>query len=492
MIAMVVFYLVVVMVVGLMAGRLIKSSASYYLGGKSFGPWLTAFHFASTWESGVKLVGTPGMAWNVGYPAFVQGLVGPLGYFFSFRVFGQRLKAACDYFNVITVPQLLEKRYSSRLVRVLGAITILVGLGGSLVAQNKATGEAFSQLLGVTYVEGVIVGVLIVGIYSIVGGFIANVWTDFVQGIVMIFGSIALFVGVAQAAFGGVSPGIMAEINAGLAQVKPQLLEITGGGKMPAIQMILVLIISLLIGIALPQQAVAIFSMRDVRVARSALIIATFFSAIIVWCVLPAGMMGHFLLTKVPNPDAVIPMLVVKFLHPVMAGLFMGAIIAAIMSTADSIIMVTASAISQDIMNIVCPGVYQKNPVLWDRIAAAVMVVIPLIIAIKPPSIIFWIIVFSFGFVVFTFLMPMIGVILWRRGTTHAAIAQMAVTMVLIPVWAIFGKYLIPSLPALALGLIVAPIVFIAVSLLARPTNREVVDNLIRSCREWRPSTAPA
>jgi sodium/proline symporter len=478
-------YFAIVFIIGILAGRVIKSSIDYYLGGKRFGPWFTSFKFASTWESGVKLVGTPGMAWSVGYPAFVMGMATPFGYLFSFRIYGQRLKVACDHFNVITVPNLLEKRYCSRTIRVLAAITILVGLGGSLVAQYKATGEVFSNILGRSYVQGLVIGVFIVGGYSIIGGYVASVWTDFMQGIVMILGSIVLFVTVAKAALGEFSFAVLFKMNGALAQVKPEMLEITGGGKMPVTQMFIILVITLLIGIAMPQQAVAIFSMRDKKVARSSLIICTIFSAILAWCLLPAGMMGRLILEneQVKNPDMVIPILVQQILQPVMAGIFIAAVLAAIMSTISGAIVVSASALTQDIMNIVAPKIYQKNQIVWDRSAAAFIVIIPLLLAIKPPSIIFWIIVFSFGFIVFTFLMPMLGVIGWKRATSKGAIIQMVVTMILIPIWSVIGAKIIPGVPALLAGLIVAPIVFIIASLLTQPTIQEmqVADNLWKS-----------
>ncbi len=245
-------YFGVMFLIGYLAARKVKNSTDFYLGGKSFGPWFTAFKFASTWESGVKLVGTPGMAWNVGYAAFVQGMATPLCYFFSFRVFGQRLKAACDHFNVITVPSLLEKRYKSKTIRVLAAITIIIGLGGTLMAQFKATGEIFSAVLGMEYVQGLILGVTVVGVYSVMGGYLASVWTDFLQGIVMVVGSIIIFVAACNAAFGGISWDIFSQLNAALQQVNPGLLDINGGGKMAWTQIIVILAITLLVGIALP------------------------------------------------------------------------------------------------------------------------------------------------------------------------------------------------------------------------------------------------
>ena len=272
-------YFVLMLAIGWIASRRIRDSRDYFLGGKGFGPWLTAFKFASTWESGVKLVGAPGMAWNVGWAGFSMGIATPICYFFSFRVFGQRLKVAFDHFNVLTLPQLLEKRYQSRTVRILAAAAIVIGLGGSLVAQFKATGEIFSVTLETSYLNGLFLGAGIVGVYCILGGYLASVWTDCLQGVLMIIGSIVIMVATATVAFGGLHWNFIPELNLSLAAIDPNLLDITGGGKIPVTQIVIIVVITGLVGLALPQQSVAIFSMRDVRTARTALVICTFFSA---------------------------------------------------------------------------------------------------------------------------------------------------------------------------------------------------------------------
>ena len=217
-------YFVLMLAIGWIASRRIRDSRDYFLGGKGFGPWLTAFKFASTWESGVKLVGAPGMAWNVGWAGFSMGIATPICYFFSFRVFGQRLKVAFDHFNVLTLPQLLEKRYQSRTVRILAAAAIVIGLGGSLVAQFKATGEIFSVTLETSYLNGLFLGAGIVGVYCILGGYLASVWTDCLQGVLMIIGSIVIMVATATVAFGGLHWNFIPELNLSLAAIDPNLL----------------------------------------------------------------------------------------------------------------------------------------------------------------------------------------------------------------------------------------------------------------------------
>lgn len=456
-----VLYFVLMLVIGWLASKRITSPRDYILGGRGFGPWLTAFKFASTWESGVKLVGTPGMAWNVGWAAFSMGMATPLCYLLSFRVFGQRMKVAFDHFQVLTLPQLLEKRYNSRCIRILAAMAILIGLGGSLVAQFKATGEIFSVTLGIPYGTSLFLGASVVGVYCVLGGYLASVWTDCLQGIVMLLGSCVIFVATANAALGGLHLDVIPQLNLQLAAIDSSLLDITGNGKIPAGQIVIIIAITALVGIALPQQSVAIFSMRDVRTARAALVICTFFSVILLWTLVPTGMMARLVLdtAAIPNPDSVIPMLITQVLSPALGGLFIAAILSAIMSTVSGTIVVAASTLSEDLVRFVIPNLYARHPVACNRAGATLFVLIPMLLAINPPAIIFWIGVFSFGFLVFTFLMPMVGVILLPRTPKQAVIAQMLTTMVLVPFWTVAGQKL-TGIPALLAGLVLSPLVF--------------------------------
>lgn len=477
-----ILYFAAMLLIGVIASRKTKSSEGYLLGGKSFGPWFTAFKFAATLESGTKLIGTPGMAFGLGYPAFLQGMWTPFAYFLSFRVFGERMKTACDHFGVITVPQLLERRYGGKHLRILAAIAILVGLGGSMIAQFKASGEIFSSIFGTTYFVGLLIGVFIVGFYSIIGGYTATVWTDLLQGIIMVFGVIILLVATVTTAFGSFSLNFLGEMNLRLAETAPEMLELTSGGRMPVIMIITMSVIGSIVGIAQPQQAVALFSMKDKRVAKSAMVIATIFSAILIWCLLPSAMIGRLILdpSTIPNPDAVMPILVKTVLPPTLAGLVMAAILSAIMSTVSGLIVVAAAAVSHDIMDIVAPSVYEKRPVFWDRMAAGLIVLVCFLFAIKPPQIIFWIVLFAFGFTVFTFIMPMIGIVLWRRATRKAVTIQMIATMILIPTWQAMSAAGVVKISGLTMGMIVTPILFIVVTLLTKDDedNKKEVDSL--------------
>lgn len=466
--------------IGVIASRRVKSSGDYYLGGKGAGPVLTAFRFASTFESGSMMMGTPGLGYQAGYVTLNQGFLGPLGYFFSFRVFGQRLKVCCDYLQAITVPDLLEKRYHSKWCKILASVAIVIGLTGSIVAQLKAMGEVFSVLLGMEYTAGVWIGVAVIAVYSVFGGYLGNAIANVVQGILMVGGSILLFCATNVLFFDGdfTLIGFFPAMNEYLYnEVGPWMLHLTAGGAMPMSTIIAMLVVSLTIGLALPQQTVALFAMKNHNVGKIALIICAFFSFICYWTLVPAGMMANAIIPGVENADNVIPLLSMTVLPPFLAGVFIAGLLSAIMSTASNLFLVVAAAFSRDIFSSLCPRVYEKRPVVYDRIATVLIIVISLAIALDPPAIIFYIIVFAFTMIALTFVMPMLGCIYWKKATKQGAIAAMLVGSIFIPFWTAIGE---PFAPALLVAIIAAPALFIIISLLTQKSleKREDVDAL--------------
>ena len=478
-IAILVAYFIIMILVGLYASRTVKDSSDYFLGGKGAGSVLTAFRFASTFESGSMMLGVPGLGYMAGYITLNQGFLGPLGYFFSFRVFGQRVKIACDHLQSLTVPELLEKRYNSKWCKILASLAIVIGLGGSIVAQLKAMGEVFAILLDMPYISGVLVGALVIAIYSIFGGYLGNAFTNVVQGILMVGGSIILFCATNMVFFNGhfTIIGFFPALNEYLYSLGPHMLHLTAGGAMPMSTLLAMLVVSLTVGLSLPQQTVALFAMRDRHAAKMALIICAFFSFICYWSLVPSGMMANAIIPGIENADNVIPILALTVLSPFLAGIFIAGLLSAIMSTAGNMFLVVAAALSRDIFSSLLPKTYEKRPVFYDRMATVIIIAITLLIALNPPAVVFWIIVFSFTMIALTFVMPMLGLIFWKKSTKQGAIAAMIVGAVFIPVWNLIGE---PYVPALMVALVLAPLLFIVISLLTQKsrTDHQKIDAL--------------
>lgn len=468
--AVIIAFLAGVFIIGLVASRHVKDESDFYLGGKSFGPWATAFKFASTWESGSKLVGSPAQAFGSGMTAFLQGLTSPLAYFMSFRVFGPRLKTACDHYDTITTPEMLGKRYKSGTVQTVCAIALFVGLMGTMLGQYTSIGRVVSAVLGIGYKPALIISVVVVGAYTVFGGYRASVWTDMVQGACMVIGAVFIFIFTIHAA----GDWSLSSMNANLMEMAPNMLHITGGSTMTLLTLATFLIIPLFMGIALPQQSVAIFSMKDKRVGSASLVICTLFSTFLIWGLYLAAMTAKaYSLISVENADMLMPTLAITFLPKVLAGLFIAAILAAIMSTIDGVVLVASSILTRDLMVRLTPKAYEKNPVMWSRIATAIVIIIPLVLALDPPAAVFWIVSFAMALTVFTFALPMLGVVWIKRATKEAVIVQVIVTTILIPAWVILGNLGVNlgGISSLAIGLLVAPPVFFVVMLLTKPKD---------------------
>ena len=477
-IAIIVLFLIAVFVIGLVASRHVKDEEDYYLGGKGFGPWGTAFKFASTWESGAKLVGSPAQAFGAGMTAFLQGLTSPLAYLMSFKVFGPRLKTACDYYGTITTPEMLGKRYKSETVHTVCAIALFIGLMGTMLGQYTSIGSVVSAVLGIGYKPALILSVVVVGAYTIFGGYRASVWTDIVQGIFMVLGAICIFLFVTRAADGW----SISNMNAILMKDFPNMLHVTGGTTMTVLTLLTFLIIPLFMGIALPQQSVAIFSMKDKRVGSAALVICTLFSTVLIWGLYLAAMTARaYNLVTVERTDMLMPTLAIQYLPKALAGFFIAAILAAIMSTVDGVILVASSILTRDLMARLAPKTYNEHPVMWARVTSAFVILLPMFLALNPPAAVFWIVSFAMALTVFTFALPMLGVVYIRRATKEAVIVQVIITTILIPAWVIMGNYGVNlwGISSLAIGLLVAPPVFFIVMLLTKvPKDDPETDGL--------------
>ena len=263
-------------------------------------------------------------------------------------------------------------------------------------------------------------------------------------------------------------------MNATLMERWPNMLHITGGATMTALTLLTFVVVPIFMGIALPQQSVAIFSMKDHRVGNTSLVICTLFSTVLIWGLYLAAMTAKTFV-QIDNVDMLMPTLAMNYLPKFLAGLFIAAILAAIMSTVDGVLLVASSILSRDLMARLAPETYNANPIKYNRISTVVVAVIPLLLAIKPPAIVFWIISFAMALTVFTFALPMLGVLFLRRATKQAALVQMIVTTILMPLWVILGQ---PGISGMALGMFVAPVVFFGVMAFTKPEPNPGADAL--------------
>jgi len=187
-------YFAILFLIGVMASKRVKGLSDFYVGGKNIGYWAAAFSARATGESGWLLLGLTGMGAIAGISAYWVVLGELLGVGLSWWFMAKPFKRLTDKYESITIPDFLHSHFNAKTnnLRILAAVSLAVFVVIYVSAQIDATGKAFESLLDVNYFVGAILGFVIVLAYIFVGGFVAAVWSDLFQGVLMFFGLVAL------------------------------------------------------------------------------------------------------------------------------------------------------------------------------------------------------------------------------------------------------------------------------------------------------------
>lgn len=392
-----------------------NTMSGYFIGGKKLPPWVVAFSTNATGESGWLLLGLTGMGYAVGAQAFwvVAGEV--LGISLAWLVISRRLKRMADAHDAITVPDVLAAHFNDRLhlLRGLSVLIILVMVGAYVAAQMVATGKAFAGFTDLNYSQGVMVGATVIIAYTLVGGFKAVAWTDLVQGLLMLFGLIFMPIVAIHAADGW--PAVTESLRA----QDPGLLTAWGPDGKSTLAVVGILSF-LAIGIpfmGVPQLMVRFMSARS----EESLVPAMSISVVVIFCfgmgAVLTGMAGRALFPGLEDPETILPLLSNELLSPVMAGVMMIVVLAAIMSTVDSLLILASSAAVRDFLHKMRRSTSSDATLAktgkWLTLLIGIMGVI---FALQQSALIFWFVLFAWSGLGAAF-GPVILCALWFKPT---------------------------------------------------------------------------
>jgi sodium/proline symporter len=449
-------YLVVLLMIGVVASRRMKDLRDYYAGGKRFGFWAAAFSSRATGESAWLLMGLTGMGAAVGAQALWVVLGEVLGVAAAWILLCRRFKRLTDRYDSVTIPDYLESRLrdTGHRIRLVAAFTLVVFVTIYVSAQIDAIGTAFEGFLGWNYFVGAIVGFAVVLVYIVSGGFVAVVWSDVFQGSLMLVGLVALpFFGMAAA--GGLDP-----ILNGLRQQDPLLVSLWGPEGQSWTSLFTILSF---LGIGLgfmgsPQIFVRFLSMRSVKEIRPGAIVAVLWTLLATTGAVLVGMVGRaFLMTPSGNLDEqlgqggqqVLPMLVAEAVPAWAIGIYIAIVLAAIMSTVDSLLVLASSAFVRDYYQKVRhPDMTDKQLLNRSRAVTFVLAGVALAVAFSvaaliPGRTVFWFAIFGWSGISATFCPTMILSLFWSRLTARGALAAMLTGFVSVP----FFKFIAPHIP---------------------------------------------
>ena len=450
-------YLVAMVAIGIWASDESGDVAGYYIAGKKLPSWVVAFSSNATGESAWLLLGLTGMGYLVGIHAFWVVLGEVLGVCLGWVLISRPFKEYSSRFDSITVPDLLESRFrdGSRIIRRLSVVIIFAMVAVYLAAQLTGAGVAFDSFLGINYATGVILGGAIVFFYTVVGGYKAVAYTDAVQGILMATGLFSLpIVGViAAGGWGTMLDTLRAE--------DPTLLLPMGsyGVTVPGVLSALSFAAVGLAFLGVPQLLVRFISTRSVDDMPRAGLIAV--PCIIVFDVgaVFAGMAGRAVFPGLADSETIYPVMAAELFPAFFTGLFLVILLAAIMSTASSLLILASSAVVRDVVQkIYRPTLSESRLSMYGKLTTAVIGTVALIVALGEVRLIFWFVLFAWSGLGSAFVPVTVCALFWKRTTLAGAIAGMVTGFVVTVVWVLafkaqfFGLY--EMIPGVGAGLL--------------------------------------
>ncbi|WP_071396112.1 sodium/pantothenate symporter [Bacillus tuaregi] len=423
------FFLILYFLIGVWANRFVKTSTNflqeYFLGGRELGGFVLAMTLIATYGSASSFIGGPGVAYTTGLGWVLLSMAQlPAGYF-VLMVLGKKFAIMARKNNYITVIDFLKDRYKSNIIVLVSALSIIIFLFSSMIAQWVGGGRLIESLTGLSYQASLLIFAFTVLLYVLIGGFRAVVLTDTVQGIVMLVGTIILL--IATIVVGGGLPAIMSS----LAAENPDFISPYGADRQ--LTSLYVSTFWILIGvgvIGLPQMAVRAMSYKDSKSMHQAIIIGTIVIGTIMFGMHLIGVLARAVLPGIEIGDKVMPMLTLKVLSPFLAGLVLSAPMAAIMSTISSLLILVSSTIVKDIfLNFIKPDATEKQIKQTSLWVTTVIGATVILFALNPPELLAWLNLFAFGGLESVFLWPIVLGLYWGKGNKYGAISSMIIGM---------------------------------------------------------------
>jgi sodium/proline symporter len=474
-------YLGVIVMIGVLSARFSSAGVSeFFVGGRKMHRFVVALSAVVSGRSAWLLLGVTGMAYlrGVGAVWSVTGYI--VVELFLFLFYARRLRHFSETHDCVTVPDFYAARFGDRdgrLRTVLIAI-ILIFMVGYVSSQFVGGGKAFAASFGLSPNAGVLLTALIVLAYTALGGFLAVSLSDTLQAIIMI---VALVVVPVIAIIDG--GGLMAVVGQ-LQAFDPTLVDPLALGAGVTIGFL---------GIGLgspgnPHIIVRYMSIANPDQLRASAVVGTVWNVVMAWGALFIGLAGRVYFPDVamlPNADTeqLYPILAAQHLHPVAFGIVVASIFAAIISTADSQLLVAASSVVRDFYEkILHRGkvIPQRRLVLYSRIVVVLLVTAALVVGLLAEALVFWLVLFAWAGLGASFGPTSILALYWRRTTRAGVIAGLVTGTAITFIWELtpaLSSRLYELIPAFAGGLLATVIV----SLWTRPP--EDVDTMFASMR---------
>lgn len=430
-------YLIGMMAIGYYAYKRTSDSADYFLGGRSLGPWPAAISAGASDMSGWLLLGLPGFAYAAGFESFwlAGGLL--LGTWANWMFCAKRLRTyTLEVDNAITIPEYLSRRFEdkSKILQIISALMILLFFLFYTSSGLVAGGKLFETVFGLDYQIAVVVGTLCIVSYTMFGGFLAVSWTDLVQGLMMAAALMIVPIAAMEGGFG--------QLETDLQNLNPNLLTLWQNIDGEPLSVIAIVSLAAWgLGYFGQPHILARFNAtrtnKDITTARR---IAVTWSFLSMAGALMVGLVGLLYVQKnmggeLADAETIFMVLVNAVFHPVVAGILLAAILAAIMSTADSQLLVSSSALAEDFYKQMFPHTSAKTLVNIGRFAVVGLSLVALMLAMNPDSTVLGLVSYAWAGFGAAFGPALLFSLYWRNMNRNGALAGVLVGGITVVVW---------------------------------------------------------
>lgn len=426
--------------IGFFTLRKTKNQSDFFIGGRAMNKFIVALSAVSSGRSSWLVLGVSGMAYTMGTGA-IWAVVGVATVeMFQFIYIGHKLRVQTEHHGSLTILDFFESRFedTKHLIRITGAVIIVIFMTAYLAAQFNAGAKSLSTALGLPLIAALLFSGLLIIIYMVLGGYIAVAYNDAIRSMIMIFG-LVVFPIYGLVKIGGYNVLLETLYRLNPAHIDPFSL---GAG---------VIIGFIGIGLGSPGQphiVVRYMSIDDPEKLRVSTVVGTFWNVVMGWGAVFIGLLGRAVIplaSDLPdkNPEMIYLVLSGKYFGPVIYGLLIGGIFAAILSTADSQLLVVASTIVRDFYE----KIFRKGKdidesrKLWLSRAVVVLTgVVAMGLAYIAKDLVFWLVLFAWGGLGASFGCAIIFSLYWQRTTKYGVVAGMVSGTLVTIFWKLFLK----------------------------------------------------
>jgi len=471
--------------VGLYTRKSAGSTTDFVLGGRSVGPWLSAFAYGTSYFSAVVFVGYAGQfGWKYGISSTWIGLGNAvIGSLIAWVIMGRRTRVMTHHLEVATMPDFFGKRYSSNVLKLVASAIAFVFMIPYTASVYNGLSRLFGMAFDIPYTVCVVTMAVLTGVYVILGGYMATAINDFIQGIIMLIGIVAVIAAVLSGQ-GGFMEAIrtLSELESDIPVTLGQKGAFTSFFGPDPLNLLGVIILTSLGTWGLPQMVHKFYAIKSEKAIKTGTIVSTFFAIIVSGGCYFLGGFGRLFdspaIYKADGSivyDAIVPSMLAT-LPDILIGIVIVLVLSASMSTLSSLVLTSASTLTLDfIKGTIVKKMDDKKQLIYIRVLIVFFIVISVVLALNPPTFIAQLMGISWGALAGAFLAPFLYGLYWK-GVTKAGVWASFICGVGITVSNMFFKFIASPIKAGAAAMIVGLIVTPVVSLVSPKLDKKFLE----------------